>query len=106
MRRYRAAVVPGGISDVVHVSRGDNGYTIQIQLVKGGAGYAVPTGANVKLEWAGGSYACSFTGDTVQAPINAEMTAQEGVRPIEVVIYMGDDRIGTANMTLNVEAGA
>lgn len=103
MRRYKVDMIPGGVSDVVHVSSGDNGYTVQILLVKGSSDYSIPPGTSVRLEWSGGSYSCTYSENSVQMPIMADMTAESGRKPVEIVLYQGDQRIGTANLILCVE---
>lgn len=100
MRRYKASMIPGGVSEVVHVSQGDSGYTIEILL-----DCSIQSGSTVRLEWAGGSYSCTFSDNSVLIPIESGMTATAGEKSIEIVIYQDEKRIGTANLILCVEVG-
>lgn len=104
---------PGGaVPPKVHLSQYDNILPIiEITLYDGTTAYTIPSGATVyvagtKADDTGFEYACSFSGSVVTVVVTEQMTAYAGIVPCELIIYVGDERKGTANFQLAVEPAA
>ena len=105
-------IVPSGRRTVVHVSQYDKlGRTLTARLYSGGVRFTIPTGAvaeiqGTKPDATGFKYTMTISGSSVSIPIEEQMAAVSGSVECEVVISLNDERIATANFTLDVEKSA
>lgn len=105
-------VIPGGVMPVVNVSQYDKGERkLQITLYNGSSAYNVPSGATVMIQGTkpdktGFAYNCTYSDNVITSDIEAQMTVLSGVVVTEVVVFVGEDRIASANFVLAVEPAA
>lgn len=100
-------VVPGGTTPVIHVSQGDIGRQIVLNITDGSGTYDLTgctvTIAGTKPSGLGFSKTGTVSGSTVTIVTNKEMTGEYGSIACELKITKNQDKIGTANMILAVE---
>jgi hypothetical protein len=102
------SMIPNDSLARVGVSQYDVGRTLQFRLFDGSTDYVVPVGATVKVQATkpsglGFNESCTVSGSTVTVVTTEGMTDEWGNIETEVVIFNGDDRIGSANFVLAVE---
>ena len=102
-------IAPGNMPESICVSQGDVGRTITIVIRDGNEAFVVPAGATVKFvgtkpSGLGFQVSATYSGDIVTFDTVETMTNEHGRIPAEVRITGSNGmRIGTANVTLNVE---
>ena len=104
-------LIPKGVNPVVNVSQYDEGQTWTIGVTENGNAFSIPAGSSVtirgtKRDSTGFVYACSFSGSTVTAIVQPQMTVLSGDQKAELRIVNGDDKIATINFIIRVEPSA
>lgn len=96
---------------IIHANQYDKGQTWIFNLRVNDQAFNVPSGASVtiqgtKADHTGFQYACSYSGSTVTAIEQQQMTILSGDVPAEIVITKENARIASANFVIRVEAAA
>lgn len=104
-------LIPQGVSPVIHVSQYDKGQTWIFNIYNGDTTFNIPSGSLVTIEGTkpdntGFQYACSFSGYTVTATEQQQMTVLSGRVPAELRISKNNEIIGTLNFIIQVEPAA
>lgn len=104
-------LIPQGVKPVIHVSQYDKGQTWIFNLMLNNAYYDIPAGSSVTIQGTksdntGFQYACSYTGHTVTAIEQQQMTVLAGDVPAEIRITKDGDILGTLNFIIRVEQAA
>lgn len=108
---FNLDLIPKGVNPVVNVSQYDAGQTWTIGITENGNAFSIPSGASVticgtKRDSTGFMYACTFSGSTVTAIIQPQMTILSGDQKAELRITKGDEKIATINFIIRVEPSA
>lgn len=104
-------LIPGGVPVIVNVSQYDKGQTLNFAIYDQGTLFTIPTGAEVSIQGTkpdghGFAYSCTFSGSTVTATLQQQMTAVAGDVLTEIAISKSGNLIATANFILRVEKAA
>lgn len=105
-------LIPNQEPVVVHVSQYDVGTGRLIaHLYDGDTAYTPPTGATATIQGTkpdefGFQYDVTLSGNTVTADLTEQMAAVAGRVTTNIIIYEGNDRIGTFNFFLDVQRAA
>lgn len=104
-------LIPNGVNPVINVSQYDNGQTWLFNILVNGSAFNIPTGSSVtirgtKRDSTGFVYACSFSGSTVTAIVQDQMTVCSGDQKGELRIEKNGDIIATMNFTIRVKPSA
>ena len=104
-------LIPNGVNPVVNVSQYDKGQTWNFNLFLNGSAFTIPTGSSVtirgtKRDSTGFVYACTFSGSTVTATVEEQMTVLSGDQKAELRITKNGDAIATLNFIIRVEPSA
>lgn len=104
-------LLPGGVPVIVNVSQYDKGQTLNFAIYDQGTLFTIPTGAEVSIQGTkpdghGFAYSCTFSGSTVTATLQQQMTAVAGDVLTEIAISKSGNLIATANFILRVEKAA
>ena len=104
-------LIPNGINPVINVSQYDKGQTWLFNILVNGSAFNIPTGSSVtirgtKRDSTGFVYACSFSGSTVTAIVQDQMTVCSGDQKGELRIEKNGDIIATMNFTIRVKPSA
>ena len=104
-------LIPKGVNPVVNVSQYDAGQTWTIGITENGNAFSIPSGASVticgtKRDSTGFMYACTFSGSTVTAIVQPQMTILPGDQKAELRITKGAEKIATINFIIRVEPSA
>lgn len=104
-------VTPGEVMPRLNVSQYNKGQTVECIIYHGGQVYSIPSGATAlingtKPDKTGFEYNATVSGGEVLFTITEQMTAVAGDVTCEVVILKDDERVGTINFLLVVEAAA
>ena len=104
-------LIPGGVPQIVNVSQYDKGQTLNFAIYDQGTLFTIPTGAEVSIQGTkpdghGFAYSCTFSGSTVTAILQQQMTAVAGDVLTEIAISKSGNLIATANFILRVEKAA
>lgn len=104
-------LVPGGVPQIINVSQYDKGQTLTFNLYNQGSPFTIPTGAEVSIRGTkpdnhGFAYSCTFSGSTVSATLQQQMTAVAGDVVTEISITKNGNLLATANFILRVEKAA
>lgn len=108
---YRINLIPGNYPEHVNVSQYDVGSRKLIFTVYDGAVlYAIPSGCVVtirgrKPDNTAFIYECTYSGSEVSVDVQEQMTVLAGRIPCEIRIQKDGKILGSANFTLNIEAG-
>ena len=108
---FNLDLIPKGVNPVVNVSQYDAGQTWTIGIIENGNAFSIPSGASVticgtKRDSTGFMYACTFSGSTVTAIVQPQMTILSGDQKAELRITKGDEKIATINFIIRVEPSA
>lgn len=108
---FNLDLIPKGVNPVVNVSQYDAGQTWTIGITENGNAFSIPSGASVticgtKRDSTGFMYACTFSGSTVTAIVQPQMTILSGNQKAELRITKGAEKIATINFILRVEPSA
>ena len=108
---FNLDLIPKGVNPVVNVSQYDAGQTWTIGITENGNAFSIPSGASVticgtKRDSTGFMYACTFSGSTVTAIVQPQMTILSGDQKAELRITKGDEKIATINFIIRVEPSA
>lgn len=108
---FNLDLIPKGVNPVVNVSQYDAGQTWTIGITENGNAFSIPSGASVticgtKRDSTGFMYACTFSGSTVTAIVQPQMTILSGDQKAELRITKGAEKIATINFILRVEPSA
>ena len=104
-------LIPGGIPEVIKVSQYDAGSrTISFQLYNGttpftSAGLSAQI-RGTKPDKHGFAYDATYSAGVVSFAVRDQMTAVAGPVDCEIVLISGQEVLGTANFTLEVERAA
>lgn len=104
-------LIPNGVNPVINVSQYDKGQTWLFNILVNGSAFNIPTGSSVtirgtKRDSTGFVYACSFSGSTVTAIVQDQMTVCSGDQKGELRIEKNGDIIATMNFTIRVKPSA
>ena len=104
-------LIPQGVAPIIHVSQYDKGQTWLFNAFTGDMAFSVPVGSSVtiqgtKPDGTGFQYACSFSGSTITAIEQEQMTVIAGKYPCEIAITSGGDLIASLNFYIMVEPAA
>ena len=104
-------LIPNGVNPVINVSQYDKGQTWLFNILVNGSVFNIPTGSSVtirgsKRDSTGFVYACSFSGSTVTAIVQDQMTVCSGDQKGELRIEKNGDIIATMNFTIRVKPSA
>ena len=104
-------LIPNGVNPVINVSQYDKGQTWLFNVLVNGSAFNIPTGSSVtirgtKRDSTGFVYACSFSGSTVTAIVQDQMTVCSGDQKGELRIEKNGDIIATMNFTIRVKPSA
>ena len=104
-------LIPNGVNPVINVSQYDVGQTWLFNILLNGSAFNIPTGSSVtirgtKRDSTGFVYACSFSGSTVTAIVQNQMTVCSGDQKGELRIEKNGDIIATMNFTIRVKPSA
>lgn len=104
-------LIPNGVDPVINVSQYDKGQTWLFNILVNGSAFNIPTGSSVtirgtKRDSTGFVYACSFSGSTVTAIVQDQMTVCSGDQKGELRIEKNGDIIATMNFTIRVKPSA
>lgn len=107
-------LIPGGVLPRIKVSQYDKGSRVlQFNLFNGSSAFTIPVDASItiqgtKADNTGFQYACTFSGSTVTADLEQQMTVFAGEVECEIRIAQddGDVLLGTCNFILDVEEAA
>lgn len=104
-------LIPNGVNPVINVSQYDKGQTWLFNILVNGSAFNIPTGSSVtirgtKRDSTGFVYACSFSGSTVTAIVQDQMTVCSGDQKGELRIEKNGDIIATMNFIIRVEPSA
>lgn len=104
-------LIPNGVNPVINVSQYDKGQTWLFNILVNGSTFNIPTGSSVtirgtKRDSTGFVYACSFSGSTVTAIVQDQMTVCSGDQKGELRIEKNGDIIATMNFTIRVKPSA
>lgn len=104
-------LIPNGVNPVINVSQYDKGQTWLFNILVNGGAFNIPTGSSVtirgtKRDSTGFVYACSFSGSTVTAIVQDQMTVCSGDQKGELRIEKNSDIIATMNFTIRVKPSA
>lgn len=108
---FNLDLIPKGVNPVVNVSQYDAGQTWTIGITENGNAFSIPSSASVticgtKRDSTGFMYACTFSGSTVTAIVQPQMTILSGDQKAELRITKGDEKIATINFIIRVEPSA
>lgn len=108
---FNLDLIPKGVNPVVNVSQYDAGQMWTIGITEDGNAFSIPSGASVticgtKRDSTGFMYACTFSGSTVTAIVQPQMTILSGDQKAELRITKGDEKIATINFIIRVEPSA
>ena len=108
---FNLDLIPKGVNPVVNVSQYDAGQTWTIGITENGNAFSIPSGASVticgtKRDSTGFMYACIFSGSTVTAIVQPQMTILSGDQKAELRITKGAEKIATINFIIRVEPSA
>ena len=108
---FNLDLIPKGVNPVVNVSQYDAGQTWTIGITENGNAFSIPSGASVticgtKRDSTGFMYACTFSGSTVTAIVQPQMTILSGDQKAELRITKGAEKIATINFIIRVEPSA
>lgn len=108
---FNLDLIPKGVNPVVNVSQYDAGQTWTIGITENGNAFSIPSAASVticgtKRDSTGFMYACTFSGSTVTAIVQPQMTILPGDQKAELRITKGDEKIATINFIIRVEPSA
>lgn len=104
-------LIPNGVNPVINVSQYDKGQTWLFNILVNGSAFNIPAGSSVtirgtKRDSTGFVYACSFSGSTVTAIVQDQMTVCSGDQKGELRIEKNGDIIATMNFTIRVKPSA
>lgn len=104
-------LIPNGVNPVLNVSQYDKGQTWLFNILVNGSAFNIPAGSSVtirgtKRDSTGFVYACSFSGSTVTAIVQDQMTVCSGDQKGELRIEKNGDIIATMNFTIRVKPSA
>ena len=104
-------LIPNGVNPVINVSQYDKGQTWLFNILVNGSAFNIPSGSSVtirgtKRDSTGFVYACSFSGSTVTAIVQDQMTVCSGDQKGELRIEKNGDIIATMNFTIRVKPSA
>ena len=104
-------LIPQGVAPIIHVSQYDKGQTWLFNLRAGDAPFSVPAGSTItiqgtKPDHTGFQYPCTFSGSTVTATEDQQMTIIAGDVPAEIRIAKSGDIIASLNFVIRVEPAA
>lgn len=104
-------LIPNGVNPIINVSQYDKGQTWLFNILVNGSAFNIPTGSSVtirgsKRDSTGFVYACSFSGSTVTAIVQDQMTVCSGDQKGELRIEKNGDIIATMNFTIRVKPSA
>ena len=108
---FNLDLIPKGVNPVVNVSQYDTGQTWTIGITENGNAFSIPSGASVtirgtKRDSTGFVYACTYSGSTVTAIVQDQMTVCSGDQKGELRIEKNGDIIATMNFTIRVKPSA
>ena len=108
---FNLDLIPKGVNPVVNVSQYDAGQTWTIGITENGNAFSIPSGASVtirgtKRDSTGFVYACTYSGSTVTAIVQDQMTVCSGDQKGELRIEKNGDIIATMNFTIRVKPSA
>lgn len=108
---FNLDLIPKGVNPVVNVSQYDAGQTWTIGITENGNAFSIPSGTSVticgtKRDSTGFMYACTFSGSTVTAIVQPQMTILSGDQKAELRITKGAEKIATINFIIRVEPSA
>ena len=104
-------LIPKGVCPRLYVSQYDKGQTWYFDLYAGTEAYTIPSEASVTIQGTkpdktGFQYACSFSGNRVEATEQQQMTVIAGEVPAEIRIENNNEIIATLNFIIAVEKAA
>lgn len=104
-------LIPNGVSPVINVSQYDAGQTWLFNLFLNGSAFTIPTGSSVtirgtKRDSTGFVYACTYSGSTVTAIVQDQMTVLSGDQKGELRITKNSEIIATINFIIRVKPSA
>lgn len=110
-QRLNLSIIPGGMKPILNVSQYDKGQTWIFTLFEGSTTYSIPAGsvvtiAGTKKDNTGFQYPCTYSGATVTAIEEQQMTIFPGDVQAELRISNGDELVATINFVIRVEAAA
>lgn len=110
MRELKANLdlVSGGVTQTVHASQYDYGYSMRFSLFYEGIPFAPDNGVTatiegIKADGRGFSYSLTIDGSEASGTLTEQMTAVGGRVTCEVVLWKNGERVATANFDLLVE---
>ena len=108
---FNLELIPKGIPPIVNVSQYDKGQTWAITILKDGEPFTIPSGSSIVIEGTkedgtGFQYSCTYSGSTVTATEQQQMTVFAGDVPAQLRITKNNDLIGTLNFIIRVEPAA
>lgn len=104
-------LIPKGVPPVINVSQYDKGQTWNINILKDGTAFTVPSGSAVTImgtkgDGTGFEYSCTFSGSQVVVTEEQQMTVISGDVPAEIRISKNNAIIGSLNFIIRVEPAA
>ena len=108
---FNLELIPKGIPPIVSVSQYDKGQEWLITILKDGEPFTIPAGSVVVIEGTkedgtGFQYPCTYSGSTVTAIEQQQMTIFRGDVAVQLRITKNNDLIGTLNFIVRVEPAA